>query len=196
MNALGKNPSENTDNASILVKMENGSTGVVNYFANGSKSYAKERLEVFSQEKTLIMDNFIKTTGYGTKGFSKFKTKLDKGHKAQFGLIIERNGVSQVLVRQVPAILPNIDISGFTKTIAENIHIFDDIEHLKDTIDAVWGNIACHTSIRAGREMKIEEMNDLLREIERNPLAGQCNHGRPTFVKLDFKDIEKIFERI
>ncbi|MGH1384897.1 bi-domain-containing oxidoreductase [Kordia sp.] len=90
MNALGENPQENTDNASILVKLENGSTGVVNYFANGSKSYSKERLEVFSQEKTLIMDNFIKTRGYGTKGFSKLKTKLDKGHKAQFGQIIEK----------------------------------------------------------------------------------------------------------
>ncbi|QNM85779.1 bi-domain-containing oxidoreductase [Polaribacter pectinis] len=89
MNALGENPAENTDNASILVKMENGSSGVVNYFANGSKSYSKERLEVFSQEKTLIMDNFIKTSGYGTKGFSKLKTKLDKGHKTQFGLILE-----------------------------------------------------------------------------------------------------------
>jgi DNA mismatch repair protein MutL len=114
----------------------------------------------------------------------------------QFGLIIERNGISQVLVRQVPAILPNLDISGFTKTIAENVHILDDVGHLQNTIDVIWGNIACHTSIRAGREMKIEEMNALLREIERNPLAGQCNHGRPTFVKLDFKDIEKIFERI
>ncbi|PTX60427.1 putative dehydrogenase [Kordia periserrulae] len=90
MNALGENPAENTDNASILVKLENGSTGVVNYFANGSKSYAKERLEVFSQEKTLIMDNFIKTSGYGTKGFKKLKTKLDKGHKAQFGSIVNK----------------------------------------------------------------------------------------------------------
>ena len=90
MNALGENPAENTDNASILVKLENGSTGVINYFANGSKSYAKERLEVFSQEKTLIMNNFIKTSGYGTKGFSKLKTKLDKGHKAQFGAIVNK----------------------------------------------------------------------------------------------------------
>ena len=90
MNALGSNPSENTDNASVLVKMENGSSGVVNYFANGSKSYSKERLEVFSHEKVLIMDNFIKTTGYGTKGFSKLKTKLDKGHKTQFGSILEK----------------------------------------------------------------------------------------------------------
>lgn len=89
MNALGNNPSENTDNASILVKMENGSTGVVNYFANGSKSYAKERLEVFSQEKVLIMDNFRKTSGYGLKSFSTLKTKIDKGHKAQFYQIAE-----------------------------------------------------------------------------------------------------------
>ena len=90
MNAMGVNPEDNTDNASILVKMENGSTGVINYFSNGAKSYVKERLEVFSQEKVLIMDNFIKTSGYGVKGFSKLKTKLDKGHKAQFSQIVEK----------------------------------------------------------------------------------------------------------
>ncbi|MBK86633.1 MAG: dehydrogenase [Flavobacteriaceae bacterium] len=90
MNALGANPSENTDNASILVKMENGSTGVVNYFSNGPKSYPKERLEVFSHGKVLTIDNFIKTSGFGVKGFSKLKTKLDKGHKAQFAKITER----------------------------------------------------------------------------------------------------------
>lgn len=89
MNAMGENPSENSDNASILVKMENGSTGVVNYFANGAKSYAKERLEVFSQEKVLVIDNFMKTNGYGVKGFSKLKTKIDKGHKTQFSKIVE-----------------------------------------------------------------------------------------------------------
>ena len=89
-NSLGKNPVENTDNVSILVKMENGSSGVINYFANGSKSYPKERLEVFSQEKVLIIDNFIKTSGYGFKGFSKLKTKLDKGHKSQFSQLVEK----------------------------------------------------------------------------------------------------------
>ena len=89
MNALGQNPIENTDNASILVKMKNGSTGVINYFANGSKSYPKERLEIFSNGKVIIMDNFIKTIGYGFKGFSKFKTKMDKGHKSQFSQIIK-----------------------------------------------------------------------------------------------------------
>lgn len=90
MNAMGNNPSENTDNASILLKFENGSTGVINYFANGSKSYAKERIEVFSQERVLVMDNFITTKGYGFKGFSNIKTRLDKGHKNQFEKLINQ----------------------------------------------------------------------------------------------------------
>lgn len=88
MNAMGANPEENTDNASILLRYENGSTGVINYFANGSKAYAKERVEVFSQERTLIMDNFRETKGYGVKGFSKLKTSMDKGHKNQFHKLI------------------------------------------------------------------------------------------------------------
>lgn len=90
MNAMGVNPAENTDNATILLKYENGSTGVINYFSNGSKAYSKERLEVYSQERTLIMDNFRSTVGYGFKGFSKLKTKLDKGHKKQFHTLINR----------------------------------------------------------------------------------------------------------
>ncbi len=90
MSALGVNPEENTDNASILLKYENGDQGVINYFANGSKVYSKERIEVYSQEKTIITDNFRVTKGYGTSGFSKLKTKLDKGHKRQFQLLTER----------------------------------------------------------------------------------------------------------
>jgi predicted dehydrogenase len=89
MNAMGTAPEENTDNASILLRYENGSSGVINYFANGSKAYAKERVEVFSQERTLIMDNFRETKGYGVKGFSKLKTSMDKGHKNQFHKLIK-----------------------------------------------------------------------------------------------------------
>lgn len=84
MNAMGRNPEENTDNASILLKFENGSNGVVNYFANGSKSYSKERIEVYSQERTFVSDNFRVTKGFGASGFRKLKTKQDKGHAEQF----------------------------------------------------------------------------------------------------------------
>jgi predicted dehydrogenase/threonine dehydrogenase-like Zn-dependent dehydrogenase len=90
MNAMGINPAENTDSASILLQFENGSTGVINYFANGSKAYSKERIEVYSQERTVVVDNYRLTTGYGFKGFSKLKTNIDKGHKAQFQLLSER----------------------------------------------------------------------------------------------------------
>lgn len=90
MNSLGTNPNENTDNASILLKYDNGSTGVINYFANGSKAYSKERIELYSQERTLILDNFQTLKGYGFKNFSTLKTSLDKGHKKQFELLIDR----------------------------------------------------------------------------------------------------------
>ncbi len=84
MNAMGLNPEVNTDNATILVKHENGSNSVINYFSNGSKAYSKERLEVYWNEQTMIMDNFRQTSGHGVKGFKNLKTKLDKGHKNQF----------------------------------------------------------------------------------------------------------------
>jgi predicted dehydrogenase len=89
MSALGKNPTEQTDNAIITLKFENGSQGVINYFANGSKAYAKERIEVYSQGRTLIVDNFRKLSAYGFKGFSSMGGTLDKGHKDQFKGLIE-----------------------------------------------------------------------------------------------------------
>ncbi len=90
MNAMGKQPQENTDNASILLKYENGTNAVINYFANGSKSYAKERIEIFSQERVLVMDNWRKLKGYGFKGFKTASSKQDKGHANQFSLLVER----------------------------------------------------------------------------------------------------------
>lgn len=90
MNAMDTNPTENTDNASILLKYEDGSNAVINYFANGSKLYSKERVELYSQGRTVVLDNFRKTTAYGFKGFSGLKTSLDKGHKTQFNAVIKR----------------------------------------------------------------------------------------------------------
>lgn len=99
MNSMGINPNENTDNATILLKYENGSTGTINYFANGSKAYPKERIELYSQERTAVIDNFRLTSGFGFKSFSKFKTSLDKGHKNQFQKLINnvKNGGSPLI---------------------------------------------------------------------------------------------------
>jgi predicted dehydrogenase len=90
MNAMGTSPQENTDNASILLRYENGSNAVINYLANGSKAYAKERIEVHSQERSLILDNWRTLTGFGFNGFKSQSTKQDKGHAEQFRLLLER----------------------------------------------------------------------------------------------------------
>jgi len=87
MNAMGMTPQLNTDNATILLKYQNGSTGVINYFANGSKAYSKERIEVYSQDRTLVLDNWRTLEGFGFKGFSSMKSRMDKGHDAQFELL-------------------------------------------------------------------------------------------------------------
>lgn len=90
MNAMGENPQENTDNATILLKYENGTNAVINYFANGSKAYQKERVEVFSQERVFILDNWRKLEGFGAKGFTKMKGSMDKGQKDEFRMLNER----------------------------------------------------------------------------------------------------------
>lgn len=90
MNAMGLNPKENTDNASILLKYENGTNATINYFSNGSKAYSKERVEVYSQERTMIMDNWRKLKTYGFKNGKNISTKQDKGHFNQFNALIEQ----------------------------------------------------------------------------------------------------------
>ena len=90
VNALGNNPKENTDNMSILLKYANGSNGVINYFSNGAKSYPKEKVEVFYQNKVLTLDNWRILEGFGYRNFRKMKGRMDKGHKAEFLLLNER----------------------------------------------------------------------------------------------------------
>lgn len=90
MNAMGESPQENTDNASILLRYENGTNAVINYFANGSKSYPKERIEVYSQERVFVLDNWRRLVGYGVKGFKKMSGRMDKGQGNQFAMLNER----------------------------------------------------------------------------------------------------------
>lgn len=99
MSALGIDYQGNTDNAIITLKLQDGSQGVINYFSNGSKSYAKERVEIYQDSKTLVLDNFKSLTGYGFKGFSSLKTGLDKGHAAQFKRLVQitKSGSEQLI---------------------------------------------------------------------------------------------------
>jgi DNA mismatch repair protein MutL len=114
---------------------------------------------------------------------------------ADFGLEVERFGPSAMLVRAVPAALGKTDIPGLLADLAAEIAELGGALSLRDKLDHVAATIACHGSVRAGRVLSVAEMNALLREMEVTPRSGQCNHGRPTWVKLAHGDLEKLFGR-
>jgi len=114
---------------------------------------------------------------------------------SEFGLDLERFGPHAMLVRAVPADLGKSDVHALVTDLADELASFDQALSLKEKLDHVAATMACHGSVRAGRVLSVAEMNALLREMEVTPHSGQCNHGRPTWVKLAHGDIEKLFGR-
>jgi DNA mismatch repair protein MutL len=114
---------------------------------------------------------------------------------ARFGLVIESFGPGAVALRETPALLGEIDGAGLVRDLAEHMAEWDEALPLERRLMAVASSMACHGSVRAGRRLKPEEMNALLREMEATPNSGQCNHGRPTYVELKLADIERLFGR-
>ncbi|MCF6197998.1 MAG: DNA mismatch repair endonuclease MutL [Hyphomicrobiaceae bacterium] len=114
---------------------------------------------------------------------------------ARLGLYLELFGEGAVVVRETPALLGQCDIKGLVTDLADNLANSGEAFDLREQLEAVCSTMACHGSVRSGRRLKPEEMNALLREMEQTPGAGQCNHGRPSYVELHLSDIEKLFER-
>ncbi len=112
-----------------------------------------------------------------------------------FGVVLERFGAGAVAVREMPSLLGETDIQGLVRDLADDIMQGDGTQTLKERLESVCATMACHGSVRAGRKLRAEEMNALLREMEATPHSGQCNHGRPTYVELKLTDIEKLFSR-
>ncbi len=114
---------------------------------------------------------------------------------AALGLVIEAFGGGAIALRETPAILGQINGAALIRDILDDLSDLGDSTRLQGKMDAILSRMACHGSIRAGRQMRGEEMNALLREMEATPLSGQCNHGRPTYVELKLADIERLFGR-
>ena len=114
---------------------------------------------------------------------------------ASFGLAIESFGPGAVAVRETPSLLGRIDAGALLRDLAEHMEEWDEALPLERKLMHVAATMACHGSVRAGRRLKPEEMNALLREMEGTPNSGQCNHGRPTYVELKLSDIERLFGR-
>jgi len=111
------------------------------------------------------------------------------------GLVVEGFGAGAVVVRAVPALLGTPDVKGLIADIAEELVELGGSTSLEDRINHVLATVSCHGSVRAGRQLNASEMNALLRDMEVTPRSGQCNHGRPTWVKLSLADIERLFGR-
>jgi DNA mismatch repair protein MutL len=121
---------------------------------------------------------------------------LDRaGELAELGLVIEGFGGGTLIVREVPALLSHPDVRGLLRDLADELAEWEAGIALTDRLMHVCATLACHGSVRAGRRLSVDEMNALLRQMEATPHAGQCNHGRPTYVELGLGDIEKLFGR-
>ena len=114
---------------------------------------------------------------------------------AALGLVIEPFGGGAIAVREVPALVGRIDAGRLIRDILDDLEDQGASDRLRARVDAVLSSMACHGSVRSGRRMTAEEMNALLREMERTPKSGQCNHGRPTWIELKLSDIERLFGR-
>ncbi len=114
---------------------------------------------------------------------------------ARFGLVIERFGPGAVAVAETPSLLGEIDAAALIRDLAEHMAEWDETLPLERRLLHVASTMACHGSVRAGRRLKPDEMNALLRDMEATPNSGQCNHGRPTYVELKLSDIERLFGR-
>ena len=142
------------------------------------------------QKQILLIPEVVELSGDHFEVIIKYKDSLIK-----LGLVIEEFDNNAIVIREHPAILDKVNFSILIKDIAEEIIDFGSEFVLSERLDNICGNMACHSSIRSGRLLLTSEMNALLREMEVTPNSSQCNHGRPTFIKLSVTDIEKLFGR-
>ena len=142
------------------------------------------------QKQILLIPEVVELSVDHFEVIIKYKDSLIK-----LGLVIEEFDNNAIVIREHPAILDKVNFSILIKDIAEEIIDFGSEFVLSERLDNICGNMACHSSIRSGRLLLTSEMNALLREMEVTPNSSQCNHGRPTFIKLSVTDIEKLFGR-
>ena len=166
---------------------------------------AHERL-VYERMKRQIAENGIKRQILLVPEIVEMETDAAErlissaAELAELGFVIERFGPEQeaqaaIMVREVPALMYKGNVAGLLKDMAEEIDALGQGLAVKEHLEELSGTLACHTAVRAGRRLSIEEMNALLRDMEATPHAGQCNHGRPTYVELKLADIERLFGR-
>lgn len=178
----------------IIAQTEDGVIIVDQHAAHERLVYERFKSQFNSQKITkqgLLTPEIINLPDTDIHLLLDNKAQLD-----ELGLVIENFGAQAICVRSIPAILSGkIDIQQLIHDIIDDLKNHDHASFLEGKINALLSTMACHGSVRSGRRLTVEEMNALLRQMEETPLSSQCNHGRPTFVSLSLKDIEKLFSR-
>lgn len=177
----------------IIAQTQNGIVIVDQHAAHERLVYERLKRQMASNgvaTQALLIPEIVELSPQDAATLLEFADDL-----ARFGLTIEAFGGGAVAVRETPAILGEINASAMLRDILDELDDLGDSQRLQAKVEAVLSRMACHGSIRSGRQMRPEEMNALLREMEATPHSGQCNHGRPTYVELKLTDIERLFGR-
>lgn len=177
----------------IVAQTNNGIVLVDQHAAHERLVYERMKAQIETQgiaRQPLLIPEIV---SLGEQAASRLLKRSEE--LAQMGLVIEPFGDGTVLVRETPALLGEVDAQGLLQQLADEVEEWGETLALRDMLEHVCGTMACHGSIRAGRRLRIDEMNALLRQMEATPHSGQCNHGRPTYVELKRSDIEKLFGR-
>jgi len=133
-----------------------------------------------------------------TVALSEQEADLAEAHSSDFsryGLGVDRSGLQHVTVREVPVLLRRVDAAALVRDVIADLNTTGGSQRLQADSDAVLSSMACHGSVRANRQLTRDEMNALLRDMETTPNSGQCNHGRPTWVRLDMRSLDALFLR-
>jgi DNA mismatch repair protein MutL len=177
----------------IIAQTDSGIVIVDQHAAHERIVYERMKAELVDgavKRQVLLLPEIVELEGRAAQRLAARAAEL-----ADLGLVLEPFGEGCVVVREVPALLGQTDVKGLVRDLAEELTELGDTLSLREKLDAVCATLACHGSVRAGRSLGIEEMNALLRRMEKTPNSGQCNHGRPTYVELKLADIERLFGR-
>ena len=177
----------------IISQTESGIVIVDQHAAHERIVYEKLKEEYYKKKvktQILLLPVIINMESFVLKDLQTNFKKL-----SDYGIKIELFGSNSIIVREIPSLIHDCDIKKLIEVLVAEIMDWDSCDSVEKEINRICSTMACYGSIRSGRKLEIEEMNDLLRTMENSKYAGQCNHGRPTYIELNLNEIEKLFGR-